>query len=52
MVVNAVIFILLATFAVAIRFYARKKKSLAFQWDDWTILIALVGKSLLTYRRI
>lgn len=42
LLVNSIIFLALATLSVALRFYARRVKSLDLQWDDWTILISLV----------
>ncbi len=42
LVVDSVVFLVLANAAVALRFYARKIKRLEFKWDDWTIVISLV----------
>jgi len=42
LLVNSIIFLTLATLSVALRFYARRMKSLDLQWDDWTIAISLV----------
>lgn len=39
---SSVVFLVLANAAVALRFYARKIKSLELKWDDWTIVISLV----------
>ena len=38
----AIVFPLLATFAVIIRFYARKMKSQSLRADDWMIVFTLV----------
>lgn len=36
---------IIATTAVVLRFCARKLASTPFWWDDWSIIIALVGPS-------
>jgi hypothetical protein len=38
----AVIFSILPTVAVALRFWARKRKKAQLLWDDWAIVLALV----------
>lgn len=42
-VIVSCIFPVLATVAVALRFYARRKKALSFRTDDYAVLLALVG---------
>lgn len=42
-VVCSVVFPVLASSAVAMRFWARKIKNLAYSWDDYLITVALVG---------
>ena len=42
LLVVSIVFVVLASSAVALRFYARRMKSLKIEWDDWTILFSLV----------
>lgn len=42
LLVNSIVFFILATLAVALRIYARKIKSLPLKWDDWTIMFSLL----------
>lgn len=42
----SVIFAVLATMAVALRFYARRIQSLAYGADDYIVLLALVELTL------
>ena len=44
LLVVAIVFPILATFAVLFRFYARKIKSQRLKADDWTILLTLVNR--------
>lgn len=43
LIVMTIIFIILTTGTVALRFYARKINMLRFQADDWLIVVALVS---------
>ena len=45
LVVVAVVFPVLATAAVALRFYARRIKRQDLKADDWVILLGLVRRS-------
>lgn len=40
--ITAIFFAVLATFAVALRLYARTLSKARYGWDDWYIVVALI----------